>query len=339
MHLPQPRGPLSARVVHALRSPVERSGFTGLHWSSDDADDADDADVLGDDVQLALWLLYETHYRGFDGLPDHEWDPEAVRLRREIEAEFEGVLRRLSAPAVEAARAASEDLAEQLEHVTSSADGPDLVAFLHREASHEQFVEYLVQRSLYHLKESDPHSFVLPRIDGNAKTALAELQYDEYGSGRPERLHARLFGDALESLGLDRDYGAYVDHVPAHTLAVNNAMSLFALQRRLRGAALGHLAAFEMTSSIPCRKIAGGAERLGLPSPVAGYFLEHVEADAVHEQVACRDVCGSLVADEPSLRDDVLLGAATCLALDALAAEGVMAGWAADESVVGRAAS
>ena len=81
---------------------------------------------------------------------------------------------------------------------------------------------------------------------------------------------------------------------------------------------MGHLAAFEATSSVPSRKIAAGIERVGLPDAVAAYFHEHVEADAVHEQVAIHDICGHLVADEPSLPDDVLFGAASCLHLAAL---------------------
>jgi hypothetical protein len=168
---------------------------------------------------------------------------------------------------------------------------------------------------------------VLPRIDGPAKVALAELQYDEYGAGRPDRLHSTLFGDALEGCGLDRRYGAYVDQIPGHTLAVNNVMSLFGLHRRLRGACMGHLAAFESTSSVPCRRIAGGVERVGLPDVVAEYFYEHVEADAAHEQIAVRDICARLVADDPTLREDVLFGAAACLYLDALAATALLAGW------------
>jgi pyrroloquinoline quinone (PQQ) biosynthesis protein C len=209
---------------------------------------------------------------------------------------------------------------------------------LQREATREEVVDFLRQRSLYHLKESDPHAFVVPRLDGRAKVALAELQYDEYGAGRPDRLHAQLFADALEACGLDSTYGAYVDEVPGHTLAVNNVMSLLALQRRLRGAALGHLAAFEATSSVPCRRIAAGIERVGLPDVVAAYFHEHVEADAVHEHVAMRDICGSLVEDHPDLRRDVLFGVAACLYLDVLAAEALLSTWRAARDPAGRVA-
>jgi hypothetical protein len=115
--------------------------------------------------------------------------------------------------------------------------------------------------------------------------------------------------------------------VPAATLAVNNAMSLFGLHRRLRGAAMGHLAAFETTSSLPCRRFAMGIRRLQMDETVADYFDEHVEADAVHEQLALRDICGTLVAENPMLAEDVLFGAAVCGRLDAVVAEQTLDAW------------
>ena len=43
------------------------------------------------------------------------------------------------------------------------------------------------------------------------KAALVEIQADEYGGGRAERIHAQLFADAMDALGLDSRYGAYLD--------------------------------------------------------------------------------------------------------------------------------
>jgi hypothetical protein len=325
MRLPEPRGPLSALVLHQLATDagVDSDAATALIDSS-----APSCDLLtDDDFQLTLWTLYELAYRGFDDVDaEREWDPDVLRVRRALERRFEDELRMRTAGHVRRALD-GDDLPTQLTGLIDAMEGPRLTAFLQREASTEQILDYMMQRSLYHLKESDPHSFVLPRIDGRAKVALAELQYDEYGAGRPDRLHSTLFGDALEGCGLDRRYGAYVDQIPGHTLAVNNVMSLFGLHRRLRGACMGHLAAFESTSSVPCRRIAAGVERVGLPDVVAEYFHEHVEADAAHEQVAVRDICASLVQDEPALREDVLFGAAACLYLDAVAATALLSGW------------
>lgn len=317
MQIPRPVGPLSTWVRDALNGDVP-----GPAPSVSSADP-----VLDHDLQLALWMLYELHYDGFDDVDDSlEWAPHLLAFRRVLEDLFEAAVRDRTQGMVPD-DVTSEEVVEGLAAVIETATSPDLTGHLQRRASLDEFLDFMRLRSVYHLKESDPQSFVLPRLRGDAKVALAELQYDEFGAGRPEMLHQRLFAEALEACGLDPTYGAYIDTVDAVTLAVNNVMSLFALNRRLRGASLGHLAAFEATSSIPCRRIAQGTRRLGLPDAAAAYWDEHVEADAAHEQVAMRDICGRAVMAEPDLVGDVLMGAAACVTLDAVAADELLARW------------
>lgn len=329
MKPPTPRGPLSERVLLALQDgPAAVDLDTDQLHAGWRAAAAAGTLVSDADAQLAMWVLYELHYRGFDGVdPALEWDPDLIRLRLRLEEALEAELRSRTDADVEAALDADRPLADQLFGLIEALDGGSLASYLQRDADLAQVREFLRLRSIYHLKESDPQAFQMARLDGPAKVALAELQYDEFGGGRPERLHSKLYADALRAADLDDGYGAYIDEVSALTLAVNNVMSLFGLHRRLRGASMGHLAAFEATSSVPCRRIAAGIERVGLPDTVAAYFHEHVEADAVHEQVAVRDICGSMVAAEPELARDVLFGAATCLALDALAGQELVERW------------
>ena len=90
---------------------------------------------------------------------------------------------------------------------------------------------------------------------------------------------------------------------------------------------MGHLAAFESTSSMPSRRMAQGLDRLGFPAEMVGYYTEHVEADAVHEQVALRDVCVALLRVEPALEPDVWFGAWACLDLEDRVARRVLDGW------------
>jgi len=285
--------------------------------------------VIGDaDVQLALWMIYELHYRGFDDVPDDvEWVLSLIQLRREIEVRFEAELRAAMAPLPTVA----DDLGQQILDIADADGGPSLALFLQREADAGQMCDYLRERSITQLKESDPHSFVLGRLEGLAKVALAELQYDEYGGGRLERLHAWLYAQALRAAGLDPTYGAYIEQVSAVTLATANVMSMFAMNRRFRAASMGHLAVFEATSSVPCRRIASGLGRLGFPREVAAYFEEHIEADAVHEQLAARDICATMAAEQPHLAPDILFGAATCLYLEGLAAADLLARWRVEE--------
>ena len=150
-----------------------------------------------------------------------------------------------------------------LRAVAAADDGPSLSRYIEREATVEQLLEFVVHRSAYQLKEADPHSWALPRLHGGPKAALVQIQADEYGNGDPARIHAQLFADAMDALGLDPRYGAYIDQLPGSTLATVNLMSLFGLHRRWRGAIVGHLALFEMESSLPNRRYADGLRRLG----------------------------------------------------------------------------
>jgi hypothetical protein len=316
VQVPTPRGPLSAWVAQYL------DGSPAAQYAP-----APPSEIMQDaDAQLALWMLYELHYRGI-GAAGLEWDPELIAVRLRLESRFERELRAATAGVVQGS---GGDLAETLLQMPATAEGPGVAAFLQRKATREHMLDYLRERSITQLKESDPQSFVLPRLEGRAKAALAELQYDEYGGGHPERLHATVYARAMAAVGLDGTYGAYIDAVSAQTLANANAMSLFALNRRLRGAAMGHLAVFEATSSAPCRQISAGMQRLGFPQAVTAYFEEHVVADAVHEHLAAHDICGALVAAEPHLRSDVLFGGAACLHLDDLVGRSLLARWAGD---------
>jgi hypothetical protein len=195
-----------------------------------------------------------------------------------------------------------------------------------------QMLEYFVHRSLYHLKEGDPHAFVIPRLSGQAKASFVAVEFDEYGAGRGDRVHQQLFADLLSAAGLDATYLAYLDVVPAEALAVVNLMSLFGLHRQFRGAAVGHFASTEITSSPGSRRLVEALRRLDAPPECVAFYSEHVEADAVHEQVVRRDVVGALVAREPHLDSDVVFGIRANAAVEDRLADVIMTSWKADET-------
>ena len=313
MQIPRPRGALTEILFESLLTGSRVSPVVG-------ASDADDA-------ALALWVLYELHHHGFDGVSeDREWDPELLGLRAGLERDLEARLRdRWGGPP------ADTGFVDGFFDWVAAHDGISLATHVQRDASREQVLELLRVRSVYHLQESDPTAWVVPRLGVRSKAALMELQYDEYGTGDPNRLHHHLFARGMEASGLDSSYGAYVDEAPLEILEQNNAMSLFGLHRRLRGAALGHLAAFEATSSLPSRRMVQGLERLGLPAELIDYYAEHVEADAVHEQLAVRVICAALLDEEPQLAGDVWFGAFTCLDLEDRFARSIVDRWNADE--------
>jgi len=331
MHLPEPRGPLSEALCRDLAT---RTALSATTIERADRVAAAGACALTDeDLQISLAVLYELHYRGFEGVSDDwEWDPALLRLRAGLERRHLAALRDLVGPVA----ATDEPIDRQLTALIAADDGPSLSSFMAKKGTLEQWREYLTLRSVYHLKEADPHTFAVPRLSGRAKAAMVEIQADEYGGGTPERMHSELFAGLMRDLGLDPAYGALWDDAPAVAFASVNTMSLFGLHRRWRGAALGHLAAVEMTSSEPSRRYSAGLRRLGFDERVTVFYDEHVEADAVHEQIASVDMCGSLVADEPGLAPDVLFGAACSLAMDGVAATHLLGAWETGRSALRR---
>jgi heme oxygenase-like protein len=312
--LPEPRGAVTELLLEALPEGIWL--LPAVEPSSDE------------DLQLALYLCYELHYRGLPGVDDRwEWEPSLLALRRSLEARFEADLRR-DIPLPQPRDAMDVELRE----IETADDAPSLSKYLERKGTLDQYLEFVVHRSAYQLKEADPHSWALPRLHGGPKAAMVEIQADEYGGGQAPRIHAQLFANAMDALNLDSRYGAYIDHLPAVTLATVNLMSLFGLHRRLRGAIVGHLALFEMTSSVPNRRYANGLRRLGFDGDALDFYDEHVVADAVHENVAAVDLAGGLAKQDPTLAPDILWGAAALTELEGRFARHLLDAWAAGES-------
>ena len=312
--LPGARGPATEALFAALEQPPHDFGPLPEPDS-------------GEDLQLALYCCYELHYRGFEGVDERwEWAPSLLAARAGLEAPFEAELLELTGAVGEGCEPAQMDVV--LRELADEDDAPPVSRFIEREAEVDQLLEFLVHRSAYQLKEADPHSWAIARLSGGAKASLVEIQADEYGGGRPERIHAELFAKAMRAVGLDAAYGAYLDRLPAETLATVNLMSLCGLHRRLRGAIVGHLALFEMTSSIPNRRYGRGLRRLGFTSADAtDFFDEHVEADAVHENIAAYDLAGGLARGEPELADDIVFGARALLHLEERFANHLLDSW------------
>ena len=158
---------------------------------------------------------------------------------------------------------------------------------------------------------------------------MVTIQADEYGGGATAMMHAQLFRQLMIDWDLDDRYGHCLDHVPGLTLMATNVISMFGLHRRLRGALVGHLAMFEMTSSVPNGRYARGHRRLGGAEGAAQFFDEHVVADSVHDQIALHHMAGALAVAEPQLSEDIIFGAGCAAYADRVLADHLFLSWAA----------
>ena len=300
LRLPPAAGPISASLIDYLRggsaiAPVEAA-----------------PDPIGDrDLQLALYVANELHYSGVEEVADElEWDPRVTALRTAL---GEAMLEQLLAECGPEEAIEPDRVPERIFELIEADDSPPLARFLGARADVEQFREFVIHRSAYQLKEADPHTFTIPRVQGAAKAAMVEIQADEYGGGDARRMHSALFAKTMAELGLDPTPGAYVPRLPAETLATVNLITLFALRRRWRGALVGHLAGFEITSPQPNRRYANGLRRLGFGPEATEFYDEHVEADSVHENIAAYDLAGGLARQEPALAGQILFGVSALL--------------------------
>lgn len=315
--LPIARGPLSAALL--------RSWLEGVPLPAGPALQGVDA-LVDDDLHLALWLCYQQHFGGFDGLSaSFEWDPATIAFRGALEEAFEQALR------TEHTQALPDDPVTAL-RVIAAWSGPPLSSTVARIGGRRHLAEFAVHRSAYQLKEADAHTFAIPRLQGPGRAAMIEIQADEYGGGVPGHAHAELFAAAMSELGLDPGFGAYADRLPGTTLATDNLVSMLALHRRLRGGLVGHLALFEMCSVEPMSCYLSAARHVGGLPALERFYEVHVEADAHHARLALDAMVAPMAEAHPELAEDMVFGAAALARTESRFARQVLRAWDAGES-------
>ena len=318
--LPWSRGPLSATVISALQRQPGTLGATppvsGIDALSDD------------DFTLALYLCYEVHYQAVTNA-GWEWDPDLLRFRAELECVFED---RLRDEVIDIKSHGPLEVVPELEELIRAPSGASLSTYLLESGTLDQLREFCVHRSAYQLKEADPHTFGIPRLTGEAKAAMVEIQFEEYGSGNAAEMHSVLFGNTMRALNLDSSYGSYVEVLPGVTLATVNLVSMFALHRRWRAALVGHLAVFEMTSVEPMARYSRALDRFGIGSEGRRFYDVHVKADERHAVIARDRMVAGLIRAEPELGPDVLFGAAAILMLEQRFAAHLLDAWGSNRS-------
>ena len=314
--LPAPRGSVSEAVIDALRrspGPVLQPAIDGLDLLNDD------------DAHLALATCYELHYRSFPGVDDRwEWAPELLALRSRLERAF---VSRLEDEVGPPGRVHPREVVPSLLALAKSDGGRSVSKFMESSARIEHLREFCVHRSAYQLKEADPHTFMIPRLTGRAKAAVVAIQYGEYGNGCAYEMHSELFATTMRALGLDPNYGAYLDMLPGSTLATGNLVTMFGLHRFWRAACVGHLALFEMTSVGPMGRYANALRRFGLDAEACRFYDAHVLADAWHERMAQDELVDGLLEDDPSAGGMVLFGARALTEVEGRMGNSLLAAW------------
>ncbi|MFN3726290.1 MAG: iron-containing redox enzyme family protein [Allosphingosinicella sp.] len=243
------------------------------------------------------------------GFPCNDWQlqmDEDHRMQR-LEGAFLEELRAEVAPRAAQAPTDVEGFLAWFEdlQVTGPGQGDPLFPWLVREASVDEFKYYLAQEAAGEAGFDDLAAMTQVKVPPAAKMELANNYWDEMGRGNPKGMHGPMLDAMIKELGLN----AEIEDTVWESLALANAMTAMAANRRYAFHSIGALGAIELTAPGRSRAVADGLKRLGFDGKARRYFELHAVLDVRHSEDWNEKVLRPLVAEEPLCATAIAEGA------------------------------
>ncbi len=243
------------------------------------------------------------------GFPSDDWQSqmdEDHRMQRLEGAFLEELRAEVSARAARAPTDVEGFLSwfEDLQ-VTGPGQGDPLFPWLAREAGVDEFKYYLGQEAAGEAGFDDLTAMTQVKVPPAAKMELANNYWDEMGRGNPKGMHGPMLDALIKELGLK----AEIDDTVWESLALANAMTAMATNRRYAFHSIGALGAIELTAPGRSRAVADGLKRLGFDGKARRYFELHAVLDVRHSEDWNEKVLRPLVAEEPLCATAIAEGA------------------------------
>ena len=262
---------------------------------------------LNDQFQQALSLWnrerLEPGFPGADGAALIDRDARMQRLEL-------GFLEELRAEVVLEAATAPTDVDgfitwfEELEK-TGPGQHDALFDWLEHEASLDELKWYLTQEAAGEAGFDDLVAYTQVRMPDRAKLELARNYWDEMGRGNPKGMHGPMLHYVVEALGLDPQ----IETTAWESLALANAMTAMATNRRYAWHSVGALGVIELTAPDRSGAVARGMRRLGFDAKLRRYFDLHAVLDVKHSEEWNKEAIAPLVADDPRRATAIAEGA------------------------------
>jgi len=252
---------------------------------------------LNDEFQRAL--AHWNKRRLAPAFPEDDWQAtldEDARMQR-LEGAFIETLRADVADQAAEAPADEDGFIAWVEALQENGAGQNdpLFPWLAEEASLEDFRFFLGQEAAGEAGFEDLTAMAQVKVPAEAKLELANNYWDEMGRGNPKGMHGPMLNALIEELDLD----ARIDDTVWESLALANAMTAMATNRRYAWHAIGALGVIELTAPGRSRATADGLRRLGLDGKARLYFELHATLDVRHSKDWNDKVFRPLVASDP----------------------------------------
>lgn len=188
--------------------------------------------------------------------------------------------------------------------------GDPLFPWLADEASLDQLTWFFEQEAAGEAGFDDLVAFTQVKMPVTAKLELARNYWDEMGRGRAAGMH----GPMLDRLSARLGVAPAIENTVWESLALANAMTTMATNRRFAWHSIGALGVIELTAPGRSAQVARGLRRLGLTDQERRYFDLHAVLDVKHSEDWNREVIRPVIAEDPRRAQAIAEGALIRLA-------------------------
>ncbi|MEP9359220.1 iron-containing redox enzyme family protein [Sphingomonas sp. KR3-1] len=233
------------------------------------------------------------------GFPSADWQKtyeRDVRMQR-LEGDF---LEELRAEVADEAAQAPTDVEgfiawfEGLKG-TGPGEGDPLFPWLAEEADRDQLRWFFEQEAAGEAGFDDLVAMTQVKLPVRPKLELARNYWDEMGHGTAKGMHGPMLDALVETLEVE----PVIENTVWESLALANAMTAMASNRRYAWHSVGALGVIELTAPWRAGLVAEGLKRVGLTPKEARYFTLHAVLDVKHSEDWNREAIRPAVEEDP----------------------------------------
>ncbi|MCE7798720.1 iron-containing redox enzyme family protein [Sphingobium sufflavum] len=183
--------------------------------------------------------------------------------------------------------------------------GDPLFPWLEQEASRDELRWFFEQEAAGEAGFDDLVAYTQVKLPTSAKLELARNYWDEMGRGNVRGMHGPMLDTLVETLAVT----PVIENTVWESLALANAMTAMATNRRYAWHSVGALGAIELTAPGRSAMVAKGLRRIGLSNRERRYFDLHAVLDVKHSEDWNREALRPLVAEDPRRATAIAEGA------------------------------
>ena len=172
--------------------------------------------------------------------------------------------------------------------------GDPLFPWLAEEASAEQLKWFFEQEAAGEAGFDDLVAMTQVKLPVQSKLELARNYWDEMGRGQRDGMHGPMLDALVETLAVD----PVIENTVWESLALANAMTAMATNRRYAWHSVGALGVIELTAPGRSAMVAKGLKRIGLSNRERRYFDLHAVLDVKHSADWNREALRPLVDED-----------------------------------------